>query len=193
MRAARVVPFLAALAVVATFAPPAVAAPPTERTITDPREPGKAFDVVSVTMTSAAAPGRKAKVVIRHPRPIEVRDSIDFWVDTDGDRAPDLFVTGPSFSEYAVYKTSSWTRHGRNITDQQCASLRMGQRRSVVRFDPSCLEPSARFAISVRSYQMDAPARTDDYVPGKHRLSKKVLSYLPATAEAPAPETPPAR
>lgn len=178
MRAARLVPVLAALALVATFAPPAVAAPPIERTITDPREPGKAYDVVSVTMTSALAPGRKAKVVIRHARPVDAGDAIDFWVDTDDDRVPDLFVTGPSFSEYAVYKTSSWTRHGRDITDQLCASLRMSQRRSVVRFDPSCLEPSVRFAVSVRSYRMDEPARTDDYVPGKYRLSKKVLSYL---------------
>jgi hypothetical protein len=179
MRAPRVVPLLAALALAASLVPPASAAPPTERTITDPREPGRAYDVLSVTMTSATAPGRKAKVVIRHARPVAVRDAIDFWVDTDDDRVPDLFITGPSFSEYAVYRASSWAHHGRNITDRQCASLRMAERRSVVRFDPSCLAPSVRFAVSVRSYRMDAPARTDDFVPRKHRLSKKVLSYLP--------------
>lgn len=180
MSAARVVPFLAALALVASLAPPASAVPPTERTITDAREPGKAYDVVSVTVTSAPAAGGKAKVVVQHARPVEVGDSIDFWVDTDDDRIPDLFVTGPSFSEYAVYKTHSWTHHGRDIGDQLCASLRMRNRKSVIRFDPSCLAPSVRFAVSVRSYQMDAPARTDDFVPGRHRLSKKVLSYLPA-------------
>lgn len=159
--------------------PPASAAPPTERTIQDRVEPGKAWDIVSVTMKAAPAEGRKAQVVIQHSRRVQVRDAIDFWADTDDDRVPDLFVTGPSFSEYAVYKTHSWTDHGRNITDRGCASLRMIGKKSIVRFDPSCLAPSKRFAVSVRSYVDGRPARTDDYVPGKYRLSKKVLSYLP--------------
>jgi hypothetical protein len=180
MRSARVAPVLAVLALVAGLAPPAAAALPTERTLTDPVEPGKAFDVVSVTITSAAEPGRKAKVVIEHTRAVRVRDAIDFWIDTDDDRVPDLFLTGPSFSEYAVYKTRSWDHHGREITDRGCASLRMRGSKSVVKVDPSCLAPSERFAVSVRSYQMHAAARTDDYVPHQHKLSKKVLSYLPA-------------
>ncbi len=183
MRASRVHPLLGALGLVAlslgAVVAPASAAPPTERTIEDPVEPGKAFDVVSVTITSAPAEGRKAKIVIRPDRPVEVGDAVDLWADTDDDRVPDLFITGPSFSEYAVYRTHSWTDHGRNISDRGCASLTMAGRRSVVKVDPGCLAPSARFAVSVRSYVMDAPARSDDYVPGKHRLSKKVLSYLP--------------
>lgn len=182
MRLPRVLPLLVlaftALPLVAVAAP-ATAVPPTERTIEDPVEPGKAFDVVSMRIAAAPAEGRKARVVIRHDRPVDVGDAIDLWVDTDGDRVPDLFVTGPSYSEYAVYRTHSWTAHGRNISDQGCASLKMVAARSVVKVDPSCLAPSTRFAVSVRSYVLDEPARTDDYVPGKHRLSQRVLSYLP--------------
>ncbi len=184
MRAVRALPVLAALTLAAALVAPAVAAVPTERIITDPREPGKAYDVLSVAMSSAPDADGQAKVVIKHARKVDVGDSIDFWVDTDDDRVPDLFVTGASFSEYAVYKTRSWDHHGREITDRGCASLKMAERRSVVRFDPSCLAPSERFAVSVRSYRMDAPARTDDYVPAKHRLSKKVLSYLPGALPA---------
>jgi PDZ domain-containing secreted protein len=162
-----------------TVVPPAVAAPPTTLTIEDPVEPGKAFDVVSVTLASAPAQGRKATITIEHDRRVQVGDMIDAWVDTDADWVPDLFITGASYSEYSVYKTQSWTSHGSEITDQGCATLRMARRLSVVRVDPSCLAPSTRFSVSVRSYAMERPARTDDYVPGKHRFSKRVLSYLP--------------
>lgn len=181
MRLPRVLPLLvltlATLPLVAVAAP-ASAVPPTERTIEDPVEPGKAFDVVSVRISAARTESRKARIVIRHDRPVDVGDAIDLWVDTDDDRVPDLFVTGPAYSEYAVYRTHSWTAHGRNISDQGCASLKMVQARSVVKVDPSCLAPSTRFAVSVRSYVLDAPARTDDYVPGRHRLSQRVLSFL---------------
>lgn len=179
MRTTRVASCFAALALVSAVVPPAAATPPTTLTIEDPVEPGKAFDVVSVTVTSAPAEGRKATIAVRHDRRVKVGDAIDAWVDTDADWVPDLFITGPSFSEYAVYETDSWTSHGDEITDQGCASLKMDRRRSVLRVDPSCLAPSKRFSVSVRSYVMHKPARTDDYVPAKHRFSKRVLSYLP--------------
>ena len=182
MRAPRVACLLAALAAVSLIATPvssSAAAPPAERTIEDAVEPGKAFDVVSVTITAAPAEGRKATIAIQHDRRVDVGDAIDVWVDTDADWEPDLFITGASFSEYAVYRARSWTTHGGEITDQGCASLKMDRRRSVVRVDPSCLAPSTRFSVSVRSYVLDERARTDDYVPGKHRFSPRVLSYLP--------------
>ena len=179
MRAPRVVPLLAALVIVVTTTASAPAVPPAERTLEDPVEPGKAFDIVSVRIAAAPAPGRKATIAVQHDRRVDVGDAIDVWVDTDADWVPDLFVTGASFSEYAVYRARSWTSHGREITDQGCASLKMDRRRSVVRVDPSCLAPSTRFSVSVRSYGLDEPARTDDYVPGKHRFSPRVLSYLP--------------
>ena len=183
MRLPRVLPLLVlALATLplAGVAAPASAVPPTERTIEDPVEPGKAFDVVSVRISAARTESRKARVVIRHDRPVDVGDAIDLWVDTDDDRVPDLFVTGPSYSEYAVYRTHSWTTHGRNITDEGCASLKMIAARSVVKVDPSCLAPSTRFAVSVRSHVQDRPARTDDYVPRPQHWTKKVLSILPS-------------
>ena len=157
---------------------PAFAAAPVQRTVEDRAEPGKAYDVLSVTLT-AAPPGRKAKVVVEHARRVRVGDGIDIWFDTNDDRLPDIYLTGYAFSEYAVYKARGWDGHGRDISNRGCVSLKMVDRKSVVRFDPSCLAPSARFSVSVRSFVQDEPESTVDYVPGSERLTKKVLSYQP--------------
>ena len=172
----RTLALLAAAALIAVAAP-ASATPPTERQIDDPTEPGKAYDITSVTLTAAPAAGRKAQVTIEHGRRVEVGDGVDVWVDTDDDRVPDLFITGLSFSEYGVYKARDWDRHHQDITDRGCASMRMVGTRTVVRFDPSCLGPSQRFSVSVRSFGQGRPARTDDYTPRRERLTRKVLSY----------------
>lgn len=158
-------------------AAPASAAPPTERTITDAVEPGKAYDVVSMTLMSAPAEGKRAKLVVKHGRRVDTGDGIDVWLDTDGDRQPDLYLTGYAFSEYAVYKARGFDGHGRNISDRGCVRLRMTGTRSIVRFDPSCLAPSETFAVSVRSFVHNRPERTADKVPGPARLTKKVRSY----------------
>ncbi|HEU5038910.1 MAG TPA: hypothetical protein VFT70_18025 [Nocardioides sp.] len=170
-----VVPLVAL--VVLALAAPAVAAPPTVRTITDPTEPGKAYDIVSVTLEAAPAAGRKARVTVVHGRRVDVGDGIDVWVDTDDDRVPDLFITGLSFSEYGVYKARDWDRHHPDITDRGCATVKMTGRKSIIRFDPGCLGASERFAVSVRSHGQNRAARTDDYVPRPHRWTKRVLSY----------------
>ena len=172
----RLLGLLVALLIV-VIASPAQAAPPTERTIADPVERGKAYDVVSVTLQAAPAAGRKAQVTVVHGRRVDTGDAIDVWVDTDDDRVPDLFITGVSFSEYGVYKARDWDRHHQNISDRGCASLRMAGKKSVIRFDPSCLGDSERFSVSVRSYRLQRAARTDDYVPRPERLTRKILSY----------------
>ena len=171
-----VVPALA-IAVLAAVVAPAAATPPTVRAIPDAVEPGKAYDVVSVTVSAAAAPGRKAKVVVEHARRVAVGDGIDFWVDTDDDRQPDLYLTGFADSEFALYNAHGWAGHGRDISAGGCATLRMVGTRSVIRFDPSCLAPSQRFSVSVRSFVQGQPAGTADQVPGPGRLTKKVLAY----------------
>lgn len=178
-----VLPALAVVAALALTAAPAVAAPPTERTIQDAAEPGKAYDILTVTMKSAVSAGRKAQVTVEHGRRVRVGDGIDLWIDTDDDRQPDLYLTGYAFSEYAVYKARGWEGHGRDISDRGCATLRMRGAKSIVRVDPSCLAPSTRFAISVRSFVQDRPAASADNVPGRERLSKKVLSYQPQNSD----------
>ena len=112
----------------------------------DPAEDDKAYDVRRVTLK--AARGVMAKVVIVHGRRVAVGDGIDVWFDTDDDRLPDIYLTGYAFSEYSAYKARGWDGHGRDISDRGCVSLKMTGRRSVVRFDPSCLAPSARFSVS---------------------------------------------
>jgi hypothetical protein len=171
---------LALLAGAALVGPAAHAAPPTERTITDAAQPGKAYDIVSVTLTAAPREGRKAQVTVVHSRRVAVGDGVDVWIDTDDDRIPDLYVTGVSFSEYGVYKARDWDRHHQDISDRGCATMRMTGRKSVIRFDPGCLGASKRFSVSVRSHVQGRPARTDDHTPRAERLSKKVLSYVPA-------------
>lgn len=163
--------------VVALTAVPASAAVPTERTVTDPAEPGMAWDIRSVTLQ--AADGRYARVVVRHARAVDVGDNIEAWFDTDDDRVPDVYLTGLGFSEYAVYKARGWRGHGREISDRGCATLKMVGRRSIVRFDPSCLAPSARYSVSVRSSVEEQPVSTVDYAPDRRQLTRPVRSYLP--------------
>lgn len=156
---------------------PAEAAPPTERSIEDAREKRKALDILRVEMSAAPKPGGKAKVAVFHSRKVAPGDGFDAWIDTDGDREPDLLVTGYAFSEYAVFKTRGFDGRGRDISDRGCASLRMVARRAVVRFAPDCLGESRTFAVGVRSHVQGRPARTDDYVPRADKLTRKVLSY----------------
>lgn len=165
-----------AIALLAAAAP-AAAAVPAERTITDAVEPGKAYDVVAMTLTAAPAEGEDARLVVTHDRRVDSGDGIDVWFDTDGDREPDIYLTGSAFSEYVVYKARGFDGHGRNLSDLGCATLRMTGKKSIIRFDPSCLAPSETFSVSVRSFVHNQPERTADKVPGPARLTKKVVSY----------------
>jgi hypothetical protein len=161
---------------------PAVAAPPTERTMTDAIDAGASYDVLSVTARSAPAPGKRAKVVVKHDRRAESGDGIDLWFDLDGDRVPDAYLTGMAYSEYAVFRTSSFEGHGRDISDLDCFSLKIAQRKAVVKFTPDCLGASTSYAVAVRSFRQGEPAAGADWSPGRERVSKKVLSYAaPAT------------
>jgi hypothetical protein len=166
-----------ALAFVATASPAAAVIPP-ERTVHDRVEPGKAYDIVSVTLRAAPAEGERATLRIDYDRPVGTGDGITVWIDTDGDRLPDLYIGGVSFSEYAVFKARGWDGHGRDITDLNCVRLRMIAKRTVIKFDPSCLAPSETFSASVRSYVQGEPERTADVVPGVERLTKRVRSVV---------------
>jgi hypothetical protein len=167
--------FLATL--ICLTAAPSSAVVPTDRVVTDPADPGAAWDVRRVTLR--AADGERAAVVVRHGRAVAVGDVIDVWIDTDDDASPDIYVTGLGFSESAAYIARGWRGHGRDISDRGCVSLKMTGRRSVLRFDPSCLAPSTRFSVSVRSSVHEEPASTDDYVPARRQLTGKVRSYRP--------------
>lgn len=168
---------VAVLALALLAAAPAAAAVPTERTISDPVEPRKAYDVVSMTLTAAPTKSGRARVVVTHDRRVDTGDGINAWFDTDGDREPDIFLTGYAFSEYAVYKARGFDGHGRDISDLGCVRLRMTGTKSILRLDPSCLAPSETFSASVESFVNDQHTRTADRVPGPSRLTKKVRSY----------------
>lgn len=166
-----------ASALVVALAPAAHAAQ-TKRVVEDPVEPGKAYDIVKVTLNSQPTKTGKAKVVVKHGREVEVGDSIDLWLNIDGDPMPDVHLVGDSFSEYSVFRTSSFDSadDGRDISNRGCVSLKMFGSRSVVKFDTKCLGAGRKYAVSVKSSRSDRPAKKADYVPASETFTKKVLS-----------------
>lgn len=157
--------------------PPASAAPPAERVLKDPIDAGASYDIVNVKLFAAAKPGKRGKVVVTHDRRARSGDGIDLWFDLDGDRTPDVYVTGLAFSEYVVYRTASFGGHGKDISDRGCFSLKINQRRAVVKLAPDCLGPSTSYAVAVRSFRSGEPKTGADWVPGTRRLSPRVASY----------------
>ncbi|WP_193605724.1 hypothetical protein [Nocardioides dongkuii] len=163
------------------YAPAADAlAPPPERTVTDPADPGASYDVRSMTLRAATGPNARASVVVRHARAVRTGDAIDLWFDLRGDRRPDVYLSGVSFSEYAAYRVRGFRKSGRDITNRGCFALKMRERRSVVRFDPDCLGRSAAFAVSVRSFRIGEGGAGSDFVPGRRQLSGRVASTATA-------------
>jgi hypothetical protein len=166
-----------AAALVVGSAPTAYAAQ-TKRVIEDPVEPGKAYDIVKVVLKSQKTSTTNAKVVVKHGREVKVGDAIDFWFNIDGDAQPDIHLSGDSFSEYQVFKTTSFDtdEDGKEITRRGCMDLKMTGFKSIVRFDPKCLKAGRKFAVSVKSWRSDKPAGKADYVPAPRKFTKKVLS-----------------
>lgn len=165
-------------AALVTASATAAHATPTKRVIEDPVQPGKAYDIVKVVLTSQPTEDSMAKVVVRHGREVEFGDSIDLWFNIDSDPMPDIHLVGDSFSEYTVFKTVSFDSEddGKDISNRGCMSLKMSGIRSVVKLDPDCLKAGPKFAVSVKSSRSDKPAGRADYVPASERFTKKVLS-----------------
>lgn len=168
---------LGAAALVVALAPTAHAAQ-TKRVVEDPVEPGKAYDIVKVVLKSQKKETSDAKVVVKHGREVEVGDAIDFWFNIDADAEPDIHLTAASFSEYAVFETTSFdvADDGKEITRRGCMDLKMTGFKSIVRFDPKCLKAGPKFAVSVKSSRDAQPAGKADYVPAPAKFTKKVLS-----------------
>ena len=56
--------------------------------------------------------------------------------DPDGDKSPDLHVSGNAFSEFTVHKAKSFTKDGKDISKQDCARLAMAGKVSKIRLFP---------------------------------------------------------
>lgn len=178
-------PFAAALAAGAVVltslatslvAAPAHALPPTSRTITDPVEPAKAYDIVEVTLRSASKPNRPAVVIVKHGRTVKFGDAIDAWFDLDGDKVPDIHVSGNAFSEFTVHKAKSFTKDGKDISNKDCARLAMAGKASKFRLFPACVGSPISFAVSVKSSSEGKPDSADDWAPATKKFTKKVLA-----------------
>src|SRR3954447_3054148 len=142
---------------------PALALPPTERVVKDAVEPGRAFDIVEVKLRSAPKTSRPAVVLVKHGRAVKTGDVINVWFDFDGDKVPDIHVSGDAFSEFTVHKAKSFTQDGKDISDQDCVRLAMAGSVSKVRLSPACLGAPIGYAVSVKSSSQDEPKSTDDW------------------------------
>lgn len=159
--------------------PAAAAAPVPTLTKSDPVDAGASYDIVELRVRGAAGEEGRATVVVLHDRRVRAGDGIDVWFDLDGDREPDVYLTGLAYSEYAVYRTRSFTGHGKDISDKGCYALKMKDRRATVRFDPSCLGETRAFAVTARSFRQGEPAVGADWVPRKERFTRKVQAHVP--------------
>ena len=103
-------------------------------------EPDKAYDIIEVTLRSAPKTTRPAVVLVKHGRAVKPGDAIDVWFDFDGDKVPDIHVSGDSFSEFTVHESKSFTKDGKDISNKDCARLAMGGSVSKVRLFPACVD-----------------------------------------------------
>jgi hypothetical protein len=164
------------LATALVGAAPAQALPPTSRVVKDAVEPDKAYDITEVLLRSAPKSTRPAVVVVKHARAVELGDAIEVWFDFDKDRVPDVHVRGDAFSEYTVHKTASFTKDGKDISDQDCVRLAMAGMVSKLRLFPDCLGSPIGYAVAVRSSVDGQPLTSDDWVPATERFTKQVLA-----------------
>jgi hypothetical protein len=166
----------AALLLTAIVTPPAQALPPTTRTIKDKVEPGKAYDIVEVTMRSAPKTNRPAVIVVTHGRTVTFGDALDVWFDLDNDKVPDVHLSGNAFSEFTVHKAKSFTKDGKDISNKDCARLAMAGKTSKIRLFPECVGSPVSYRVSVKSSSEGKPASADDWAPQKKKFTKKVLA-----------------
>ena len=166
----------AALVLTALATAPAEALPPTSRTVKDAVNPHAGYDITQVTLRSAPKSNRPAVVVITHARAVKPGDSVEVWFDLDGDKVPDLHVSGDAFSEFTVHLAKSFTKDGKDISKKDCARLAMAGKTSKVRLFSACVDSPLAFAVSVKSSSDGRPASSDDWAPGAEKFTKKVLA-----------------
>jgi hypothetical protein len=154
----------------------AEALPPPTRTVKDAVDATAAYDITQVTLRSAPKASRPAVVVIKHGRAVKFGDAVDVWFDLDGDKAPDLHVSGNAFSEFTVHLATSFTQDGKDISKKDCARLAMAGTTSKVRLFPECVGSPVSYAVAVKSSSDGKPISSDDWAPRVERFTKKVLA-----------------
>ncbi len=168
----------AALSVLLTMlaTAPAEALPPTTRVIKDATEPDKTYDITQVTLRSAPKSTRAAVVLVKYARTVKAGDVVDVWFDLDGDKVPDLHASGNAFSEFTVHKAKSFTKDGKDISEQDVVRIAMAGSASKIRLFPTRAGTPVGFAVAVRSSADGQPDSTDDWAPATEKFTKPVLT-----------------
>ena len=104
-----------------------------------------------MTLRSAPKSTRPAVVLVKYARKVKTGDSLDVWFDFDGDKVPDLHLSGDAFSEFTVHKAKSFTKDGKDISNDDVARLAMAGSTSKVRLFPARLGTVRRSASRWRS------------------------------------------
>ena len=155
---------------------PAEALPPTTRTVKDAIDPDTAYDITQVTLRSASKATRPAVVLIKHGRPVKFGDAVDIWFDLDGDKVPDIHLSGDAFSEFTVHRTKSFTKDGKDISKKDCRPARDGrhdvQGPAVPRAHRRRRQLRGRGEVVGRGHADS----TDDWAPATKKFTRKVLA-----------------
>ena len=167
---------VAALLLSPVVAAPAQAVPPLNVAFLDPTEQSRAFDIVHVKLRSAPDTTHPAVVLVTHGRKVKPGDSIDVWFDLDGDKVPDLHLSGDAFSEFTVHEAKSFTKDGKDISDQDVVRLAMSGFHSKIRLFPAKVGSPLGFSVVVKSSSSGKPASTDDWAPSNRKFSQTVLA-----------------
>ena len=157
-------------------AAPAQALPPTNRIVKDAVEPGAAYDITQISMRSAPKSTRPAVIIVTYARAVKFGDAVDVWFDFDGDKAPDIHLSGSAFSEFTVHKAKSFTKDGKDISDDDAVRLAMAGTTSKIRLFPTRVGSPISYAVAVKSSSDGEPVSSDDWAPAAEKFTKKVLT-----------------
>lgn len=170
-----------ALPIVASSLPATAAVAPTTDHVwyDDPETTRPALDIVSVRRVAAAEPGKRMRVVIRFAERIEAGDSLEVHFSTDRDLDPEVWYSGMASSEYEVYDVDHWRDNDDPIGALCNGRMRfaLGEQRSVVTFDPQCLDDRVRAVrVNVQTFFYSAP-HGREFAPARRAWLPRTAAY----------------
>lgn len=156
-----------------------------ETTVKDPAEEKVSTDIKKVRLTSATRNHEFASVVLTRRGANKSGDTYATMLNLDGDKQPDMLITGTYTSSYEVYKMKTWTKPVKDITAKKCAEVYSFDTFMEFVFNPDCLGESKKMQVSATSWNESvinedpSDLSSVDYAPGKKKWSQKIQSFSP--------------